>query len=231
MNRLYRFRRSAFAASGVAVLALSGALLPVRPATAEDSGAPGSAGGSPEIVDITDKCPVPEGGYRYFSDFFEYRIRVPLARCPWYHGETVTVRGSLTRTDSLTGAEQHDMTVYCEPGAPPADEQPHGGHGSVLPPPGAADPAPGPPGPPALARSGEPHHEEAHRPPEACFLSIIIEHPPVEHARYQGELNYPSSTGAQHETLDLECTTMEDFGGCNAPGSLPDLTPAPPDAP
>jgi hypothetical protein len=215
------------AALGVAVAALAGTLLPVRPAAADD-------GGGPEIVDITDKCPVPEGGYRYFSDFFEYRIRVPLARCPWYHGETVAIRGSLTRTDPVAGSEQHDMTVYCEPGAPPADDAPHAGHASPVPPPSAAGPAepdPGPPGPPALSPSGEPHHEEAHRPPDSCLLSIIIEHPPVEHARYQGELSYPSSAGGQHETLDLDCTTIEDFGGCNAPGALPDLIPPPPDGP
>ncbi|HVW34445.1 MAG TPA: hypothetical protein VHL53_18070 [Acidimicrobiia bacterium] len=219
MSRTARLERCA-AALGWAALTLAGALAPLRPAVADGAG--------PEIVDITDKCPVPEGGYRYLSDFFEYRIRVPLARCPWYHGETVRVTGTLTRTDPLTGADRHDATVYCEPGAPPADEQPHGGHGSPLPPPPVVEPAPGPP---TFAPSGAAHHEESHRPPGSCFLSIVIEHPPVEHARYQGELSYPSSTGPRHETLDLECTTLEDFGGCNAPGALPDLTPTPPDGP
>ena len=57
------------------------------------------------------------------------------------------------------------------------------------------------------------------------MLSIVVEHPPVEHARYEGELRYPSGVGAQHESLSLDCTTVEDFGGCDPPGSPPNINP------
>jgi hypothetical protein len=205
-------------------------MAPARPVAAEDG---------PEIVPIADKCPVSEGGYRYFSDFFEYRIRVWLSDCPWYHGDTVVVRGSLVRTDPVTGPEQHEMTVYCEPGAPrPDDDRPHA-HNSPLPEaapaavirgtppdpratPPVADPAPAFPG---LTQSGEPHHADVHRPPDYCALSIVVPHPPVEHAHYEGELRYPAAAGPKHETLALDCTTVEDFGGCDPPGSLPGIVP------
>jgi len=208
-------RRSTALLLAVAVLAPAAVLSSAGPVAADDG---------PPIVSVTDKCPVPEGGYRYFSDFFEYRIRVWLTGCPWYHGETVVVRGSLVRTDPLMGAEQHDMTVYCEPGTPPpADDRPHA-HNAPLPPPPVAEPAPAVPGP---AESGGSHHEDVRRPPESCILSIIVEHPPVEHARYEGELRYPSGLGEQHETMSLDCTTVEDFGGCDPPGSPPGIVPAP----
>jgi len=181
------------------------------------------ADGAPEIVPITDRCPVSEGGYRYASDFFEYRIRVWLTGCPWYHGQSVLVRGALVRTDPVMGPESHDMTVHCEPGAPPAGDQPHA-HQSALPPPPVAEPAPAP-GFPAPAQSGEAHHAEARRPPDDCVLSIVIEHPPVEHARYEGDLRYPSGLGEEHESLALDCTTVEDFGGCDPPGRPPGVTP------
>jgi hypothetical protein len=179
----------------------------------------------PDIVSITDRCPVSEGGYRYFSDFFEYRIRVWLTGCPWYHGESVVVQGSLARTDLITGSEQHDMTVHCEPGAPPpTDDRPHA-HSSALPAPPAARPAAGFPAP---AQSGEAHHEDVRRPPDNCVLSIVVEHPPIEHARYEGELRYPSELGERHETMALDCTTVEDFGGCDPPGSPPGVAPMKP---
>jgi hypothetical protein len=195
------------ASAAVAVVA------PARPVAADDG---------PEIVPIADRCPVSEGGYRYFSDFFEYRIRVWLSGCPWYHDDTVVVQGSLVRTDPVTGPEQHEMTVYCEPGAPrPDDDRPHA-HNSALPTPPVADPAPALPG---FTRSGEPHHADVHRPPDSCVLSIVVPHPPVEHAHYEGELRYPAATGQKHETLALDCTTLEDFGGCDPPGSLPGIVP------
>jgi hypothetical protein len=165
---------------------------------------------------------VSEGGYRYFSDFFEYRIRVWLAGCPWYHGDRVVVRGSLVRTDPVTGPEPHEMTVYCEPGAPPpADDRPHA-HNSSLPPSPVAEPAPAVPAP---MPNGEADHTDDHRPPDNCVLSIVVPHPPVEHARYEGELSYPSAAGEKHETLALDCTTVEDFGGCDPPGSPPGIVP------
>ena len=185
------------------------------PVAADDGG---------EIVPITDKCPVSEGGYRYFSDFFEYRIRVWLTGCPWYHGESVVVQGSLVRTDLVMGSEQHDMTVHCEPGAPPAaDDRPHA-HSGAVPAPPAAEPAPAFSTP---AQSGAAHHEEVSRPPDNCVLSIVVEHPPVEHARYEGELRYPSGSGERHESLALDCTTVEDFSGCDPPGSPPGVAPPP----
>ena len=99
---------------------------------------------SPRTADvpIADKCPVSEGGYRYFSDFFEYRIRVWLSDCPWYHGDTVVVRGRWSDR-SRDRARAAEMTVYCEPGAPrPDDDRPHA-HNSALrprPPPGSGLP-------------------------------------------------------------------------------------------
>lgn len=208
-------RRARFAVLVAAALAAGPGLAPVRPAAADDD--------RQNIVDVTDRCPVPEGGYRYGSDFFEYRIRVPLAGCPWYHGEAVTVRGRLVRTDPITGPEQHDMTVRCEPGAPRGDDRPHG-HGSALGPPPVAEPAPAVPGP---AGAGEAHHGEDRRPPDDCILSIVVSHPPVEHARYEGELRYPSGLGERQESLALDCTTVEDFGGCDPPGSPPGIEPPP----
>jgi len=188
---------------------------------------PVAAADGAEIVPITDKCPVSEGGYHYASDFFEYRIHVWLTGCPWYHGEPVLVRGSLVRTDPLMGAVQQDMSVYCEPGAPATVDRPHG-HTSALPAPPVAVAEPGPapvPGFPGPAANGEAHHGEAHRPPDDCVLSIVVEHPPVEHARYEGELRYPSGSGERHESLMLDCTTVEDFGGCDPPGSPPGIAP------
>jgi hypothetical protein len=201
-------------AVAVAALAASAAVVvPAPPAGADDG---------PEIVAISDKCPVSEGGYRYFSDFFEYRIRVWLAGCPWYHGDRVVVRGSLVRTDPVTGPEPHEMTVYCEPGAPPpADDRPHA-HNSSLPPSPVAEPAPAVPAP---MPNGEADHTDDRRPPDNCVLSIVVPHPPVEHARYEGELSYPSAAGEKHETLALDCTTVEDFGGCDPPGSPPGIVP------
>jgi len=196
-------------------LAAAAPVAPRRPAAADDGH---------EITDITDRCPVPEGGYRYGSDFFEYRIRVSLAGCSWYHGEPVRVEGRLVRTDPVTGPDEHDLTVVCEPGAPAADDRPHTGHGPGLGPPPVADPAPGLPTPTA---AGGPHRSEARRPPESCVLSIVIDHPPVERARYEGELRYPSGAGEQHESLALDCTTVEDFGGCDPPGSPPGISPPP----
>jgi hypothetical protein len=187
---------------------------------------PVKAADQPEIVSVVDNCPVSEGGYRYFSDFFEYRIRVWLTGCPWYHGETAVIRGSLVRTDPLMGPEQHEMTVYCEPGAPAPPEEPHG-HSSALPLPPMTAATPTVPGP---AQNGGPHHEDVHRPPDNCVLSIVMEHPPVEHARYDGELRYPSGQGEQHETLALDCTNVEEFGGCDPPGSPPRIIPTPPPA-
>jgi len=176
----------------------------------------------PEIVTITDRCPVSEGGDRYFSDFFEYRIRVWLTGCPWYDGRPAVLRGSLVRTDPVLGPEQHEMTVVCEAGVPPpADDRPHA-HDSTLPPPPVADPAPGFPRP---AGAQDAHHEDVHRPPDNCVLSIIVNHPPVERARYEGELRYPGPTGEKSETLSLDCMTVEDFGGCDPPGSLPGIAP------
>src|SRR5206468_3840349 len=134
-----------------AVAALS-PLASVRPAVADDR---------PQIVDVTDHCPVPEGGYRYGSDFFEYRIRVSLAGCPWYHGEAVTVRGRLVRTDPLTGPEEYDAIVLCEPGAPAGDDRPHDHQPTFVPPP-VAEPAPAAPAPTGGA---EAHQSEARRPP------------------------------------------------------------------
>jgi hypothetical protein len=158
---------------------------------------------SPEIVSIADKCPVSEGGYRYFANSFEYRIRVYLDGCPWYHGETAVVRGSLVRTDPVMGPAPHEMTVYCEPGAPPAEGESHNHAGSA-------------------------HQQEEHRSPDDCVLSIIVSHPPVEHARYEGELHYPSGQGERHETLALDCTNISDIGGCDPPGSPPNIKPEPP---
>lgn len=193
-------------------------LLPAGPAVA--------AGSDSGVVSITDRCPVSEGGYRYFSDFFEYRIRVWLTGCPWYHGEPVVVQGSLSRTDLVTGAEHHDMTVHCEPGAPPpADDRPHG-HKSTLPQP--PDSYSGIAGSPVPTQNGEARHEDVRRPPDNCVLSIVVEHPPVERARYEGQLRYPSGLGEQHETLVLDCTTVDDFGGCDPPGSPPNVAPEPP---
>lgn len=206
-----RARTAALLAALLGVLPLGS----VRPAAAEDHS---------QIVDITDKCPVSEGGYRYGTDFFEYRIRVWLTGCPWYHGQSVTVRGSLVRTDALMMADQNDMTVRCEPGAPAApDDRGHPNH-SDLPPPPVAEPAPTVPTP---TGTGGAHHAEARRPPDSCVLSIVVEHPPVEHARYEGELRYPSGLGPQHESLALDCTTVEDFGGCDPPGSPPGIEPPP----
>jgi len=190
-------------------------LVSVRPAAADDK---------PEIVDITDRCPVSEGGYRYGTDFFEYRIRVWLTGCPWYHGESVTVTGSLVRTDPLMMADQNDMTVRCEPGAPPAPYDRGHANQSALPPPPVAEPAPAVPTP---TGTGGAHHSDARRPPDDCVLSIVVEHPPVEHARYEGELRYPSGLGERHESLALDCTTVEDFGGCDPPGSPPGVEPPP----
>ena len=161
--------------------ALAAAVLALSPAVA-------GAEEEPKIVSIVDKCPVSEGGYRYSADFFEYRILVWLADCPWYHGERVVVRGSVVRSDPVTGPVQHKMTVYCEPGAPPADE--------------------------------------VRRPPEDCALSLVVPHPTVEHARYQGELHYPSGQGEQHEAVVLDCTNVHQFGGCDPPGSPPGMSPA-----
>lgn len=186
--------------------------------------AAGAADDHSDVVSITDKCPVPEGSYRYFSDFFEYRIHVWLAGCPWYHGEPVVVQGSLSRTDPITGVLHHDMTVHCEPGAPPpADDRPHA-HQSTLPPPPESRTA----GSPVPAQNGEAHHTDVHRPPDDCVLSIVVDHPPVEHAHYEGELRYPSGLGEQHETLALDCTTVDDFGGCDPPGSPPNVAPQQP---
>ena len=207
-------RRTRFAVLIAAALAGLAPLAPVGPAVADEGG---------QIIDVTDRCPVPEGGYRYGSDFFEYRIRVSLAGCPWYHGEAVTVRGRLVRTDPLSGPEEHDMTMVCEPGAPPGDDRPHG-HASMLGPPPVAGPAPTVPAP---TGANEAHHSEARRPPDDCVLSIVVEHPPVEHARYEGELRYPSGLGEQRESLSLDCTTVEDFGGCDPPGSPPGISPPP----
>jgi hypothetical protein len=95
--------------------------------------------------------------------------------------------------------------VYCEPGAPPAGDDPHA-HGP-----------------------SEPRQEE-HRPPNDCVLSIVVAHPPVEHARYEGDLRYPSGQGEQHETLSLDCTNISDIGGCDPPGSPPNIKPEPPPA-
>ena len=50
----------------------------------------------------------------------------------------------------------------------------------------------------------------------------------MEHARYEGQLRYPSGLGEQHETLALDCTTVDDFGGCDPPGSPPNVAPEPP---
>jgi hypothetical protein len=190
--------------------------------------AAGAAGAHSDPVPITDKCPVSEGGYRYFSDFFEYRIRVWLTGCPWYHGEPVVVQGSLSRNDLVTGAEHHAMTVHCEPGAPPpGDDRPHG-HKSTLPQPPESRTAIASTGSPVPAQNGEPHHDDVRRPPDDCVLSIVVEHPPVEHARYEGDLTYPSGLGEQHETLTLDCTTVDDFGGCDPPGSPPNVAPEQP---
>jgi len=210
--RVMRRARSAVLVAA-AVAALS-PLASVRPAVADDR---------PQIVDVTDHCPVPEGGYRYGSDFFEYRIRVSLAGCPWYHGEAVTVRGRLVRTDPLTGPEEYDAIVLCEPGAPAGDDRPHD-HQPTFGPPPVAEPAPAVPAPTGGA---EAHQSEARRPPTGCVLSIVVPHPPVEHARYEGELRYPSGLGEQHESLALDCTTVEDFGGCDPPGSPPGISPPP----
>ena len=187
----------------------------VRPAAADDK---------PEIVDITDKCPVPEGGYRYGTDFFEYRISVRLTGCPWYHGESVTIRGSLVRTDALMMPDQNEMTVRCEPGAPAAPYDRGHANPSAPPPPPVAEPAPTVPTP---TGAGGAHHSEARRPADDCVLSIVVEHPPVEHARYEGELRYPSGLGERHESLALDCTTVEDLGGCDPPGSPPGIAPPP----
>ena|GEM_PF-6407733 len=196
-------------------------VLPAGPARPRAAGAADDHTGP---VSITDRCPVSEGGYRYFSDFFEYRIHVWLTGCPWYHGQPVVVQGSLSRTDLVTGAEHHDMTVRCEPGAPPpANDRPHG-HKAALPQPPDARAAAGSPLP---APNGGTHHDDVRRPPDDCVLSIVVEHPPVEHARYEGALRYPSGFGEQHETLALDCTTVDDFGGCDPPGSPPGVAPQP----
>lgn len=177
-------------------LALAAAVLVFAPASVA------GAEEEPKIVSIVDKCPVSEGGYQYSADFFEYRILVWLADCPWYHGERVVVRGSVVRTDPVTGPVPYKMTVYCEPGAPPADDRSHL-HGS----------APG-------------NQQELRRPPDDCALSLVVPHPTVEHARYDGELHYPSGQGDQHETLVLECTNVHQFGGCDPPGRPPGFSPA-----
>lgn len=177
--------------------------------------APASVAGAeePPIVSIVDQCPVSEGGYQYSADFFEYRIVVWLAGCPWYHGETVVVRGALTRTDPVIGRERQAMKVYCEPGASPVDGEHHSDTSAL---PGVTVPAQG----------GAEHEMEAHRAPDDCGLSIVAPHPTVEHARYDGELHYPSGQGDQHETLVLECTNVHQFGGCDSPGSPPGFRPA-----
>ena len=169
----------------------------------------------PEIVSIVDRCPVSEGGYQYSADVFEYRILVWLKDCAWYHGETVVVRGSVVRTDPVTGPVQHRMTVYCEPGAPPADEQHHSREPAAV------------PGVPPSAQNEATDNQNIRRPPEDCALSLVVPHPPVEHARYEGELHYPSGQGEQHETLSLDCTNVHQFGGCEPPGSPPGTTPPP----
>ena len=189
------------------LLALVAAVIAFAPASVA------AAEEEPEIVSIVDKCPVSEGGYQYSADFFEYRILVWLADCPWYHGERVVVRGSLTRTDPVVGKERHAMKVYCEPGAPPVDE---GHHSTASTLPGVTVPAQG----------GTEHEMEARRPPDNCALSIVVPHPTVEHARYDGELHYPSGQGDQHETLVLECTNVHQFGGCDPPGRPPGFSPA-----
>jgi hypothetical protein len=42
----------------------------------------------------------------------------------------------------------------------------------------------------------------------------------------EGTLQYPGPTGEKSETLSLDCTTVEDFGGCDPPGSPPRLAPS-----
>lgn len=171
--------------------------------------APGAAAEDGPVATIDNSCPVPEGILRYDTEGMEYRVRLSLSGCDWYHGQPVVLHGSLVR-DSVVEKAEDTLTVSCEQGAPPYvdDGRHHPGAGG-----GEAGPATpvGPTPPPAGPRQDV-------RPAENCVLDVHVLHPAVERAHYAGELRYPGPDGEVVETIAVDCVSAFDVGGCSVEG-------------
>lgn len=167
--------------------------------------APGAAAEDVPVRKIHDDCPVPEGILRYDTEGMEYRVRLVLSSCDWYHGETVVLTGSLSR-DAVVEKAEDTLTVTCEPGAPPFldDGRHHPGGGGT----GPATPV-GPTPPPEGPRQDV-------RPANNCVLDVHVLHPAVERAHYAGELHYPGPEGEIVEKIAVDCVSVFDVGGCSA---------------
>jgi hypothetical protein len=178
------------------IVAILAAALAVTPAAAAEE-APAS--------DIHNPCPVPEGILRYDDLGMEYRVRLVLNGCDWYHGQPVVLNGSLARS-SLVEPTEDSLTVRCEAGAPPFvdDHRNHPGEG----PSGTMSPV-------ADTRAaGEPRQEV--RPVDNCVLDLHVPHPEVERAHYAGELHYPGPQGEVVERIAVDCVSITTVGGCSA---------------
>lgn len=186
------------------MLVVIGVMLLGQPAAA-DSG---------DVTSIQDDCPVPLGRWSYDANRISYKVRVYLASCSWYDGRPMLLRGSLVRSDGITPPEEATATVRCQPGAPPAGDDPddHTGHNSPI------------PAPPPIAQeqgeSGTPVDEV--RPADDCVLAVRMTHLPVERAHYEGELTYPVEGGDFTERLSLDCVSAHDvIYKCAPPGESP----------
>jgi hypothetical protein len=150
----------------------------------------------------TGGCAVPTAKRSYNYDSLIYRLAIDLTNCDWWDGSPIQMDGTIDRIDAAAASHGVASFIMCGTNFARSSESE------------SANPAVGGTESSAPA-DGTGDEDVEHMPPTeetseplrsgACAVEVILDHPPLDAARYHGEITFPWQGGRQAVSFTALC--------------------------